>query len=175
MQRRRQREGESLLPLVWRLKRLKNQKLATRILWLAAEGRLEWLADGRICFWTQAAEVLESLGDKEAVCRTELRLAQSILAEPTRDAPADTQTAAWCALDPKQILSVKKSPNSVLRVTIRSFTVLMRLEREEVAPALKRLKGRPEPLGRRLADRSLPLRGPQGISRSMLALLGRQS
>jgi len=157
---------DSLKHLVWRLRRLRNQKLATEILWLAADQRLEWLPDGSIAFWTRSKEVLAYLkeGQKTPV---RVKLPNATWFAPTALAP-HAGPAAWCAVNPKAIISSRKAGKNKLHIRVQELAVLLGLEKE---PAQRTKVVRRKALGRTLLEKSLPVTGTKPLSKSLVALL----
>ena len=110
----------------YRLKRLRDHSLATRLLWLAAEGRLELLADGAVGFWSDAPDLLERQEETESL----IQLQSPTHIDPTWVGPA-AGAAIWGAVDPVAIEAVEFDTRGAPVLEVRSFTLKLRVEAEE--------------------------------------------
>lgn len=118
----------SMIKFAAHLRALRNQQLATQLLWLAAEGRLELLSDGSIGFWSDDPAVLE-LSVKVG---TRVSLRSSLVVDPSWSGPQE-EAAIWGAVTPQSIEAVEFDSRGCPRLTLREFTLKLRVEADEEA------------------------------------------
>lgn len=121
-----QSSSPAITNLAYRLKLLDDAELATRLLWLAAEGRIELLADGRIGFWSDAPEALEIDGESG----TRVQLSRALSVDIAWQGPT-SGAAIWGAIDPLAVkaLDYNSCGNPVL--VIQEFTLMLRIDEED--------------------------------------------
>ena len=93
----------SMIKFAAHLRALRNQQLATQLLWLAAEGRLELLSDGSIGFWS----------DDPAVLKLSVKVGTRVSLRSS--------------------LAVEFDSRGCPRLTLREFTLKLRVEADEEA------------------------------------------
>lgn len=140
----------ALQHLALRLKPLRDSNKATQFLWLAAEGRVEVLSDGRIGFWSRLPSLLklrEPIG-------SQIRLRSPIQVSPVWPGPS-SEAAIWGAFAP-EAAALELDDRGKPVVTLKEFELKLRVEAEdETVEALTRPRRRgPARLYPRLARRA---------------------
>lgn len=118
--------------LALRLKSLRDQDLATRILWLVSEGNAELLPNGDIGFWTDHRLVMRV----EAHPDEQLELRESIAVDPSWVGPNEA-AALWCSVEPENVLAVEHDSRGVARLVLNRLVVklvVLSEEDEEIIP-----------------------------------------
>lgn len=127
----------ALANLAYRLKALKDAKLANKLLWLAVEGRIEFLPDGMLGFWSDAADVLEL----DAKSGATVHLPHALTVDPTWTGPTNG-AAVWGAIDPCAIEALEYNSRGVPMLKVREFTYKLRVDAEEDEEAAPGVRGR---------------------------------
>ena len=119
--------------LSMRLRALRDQKLATELLWLAIDGSLDVLEDGSIGFWTNRPGLIARQIQDGAY----VMLERPLIVDPTWSGPRE-DAALWCSVVPEDIVGIHRGPRGVPELMVRAFTLQLRVlaeEEEAIVPA----------------------------------------